>query len=57
LVLSGGLQNSSGVWLSPASLASSSENMISKCLSFSGRHLMSAKNSLHLLGMRTTWFV
>ncbi|KAJ6087542.1 hypothetical protein N7467_006456 [Penicillium canescens] len=57
LVLSGGLQNSSGVWLSPASLASSTENMISKCLSFSGRHLMSAKNSLHLLGMRTTWFV
>ncbi|KAJ6173750.1 hypothetical protein N7485_006562 [Penicillium canescens] len=57
LVLSGGLQNSSGAWLSPASLAASSENMISKCLSFSGRHLMSAKNNLHLLGMRTTWFV
>jgi hypothetical protein len=57
LVLSGGLQNSSDVWLSPASLASSSENMISKCLSFSGRHLMSAKNSLHRLGMRPTWFV
>jgi hypothetical protein len=57
LVLSGGLQNSSAVWFSPASLASSSENMIGKCLSFSGRHLMSAKNSLHLLGMRTTWFV
>ena len=57
LVLSGGLQNSSSVWLSPASLASSSKNIIGKCLSFSGRHLMSAKNSLHLLGMRTTWFV
>jgi hypothetical protein len=51
--ISGCIRNSSW-WCAPASLASTKK--IGQCLSFSGRHLMSAKKSLHLLGMRTDWF-